>query len=447
MDMNALRAFVPLAKRQRPSQLFHRGSFAFGGEHQRKRETCAIRFLVLLFAALLSGAALAQPRICISDDVLTFGERPVSTSTTMTSIVTSCGDTPFTFTGVNVHPATAPAFFVNSTCATGMMLSPGVSCSVGVTFSPQQAGEVSGGLWLHSSTSTPDQIVTFYGRGVDARAGTASLVFAPAPLGFAPTPVDDTAGPVELILRNTGAATLVPSALVLNGPAPYDYGGQPYGDGRDCGVGIGIDPGASCHLKLYFKPQQAGARDAHLVVDAPQLATLAILQITGVGTSPDIHNAIDVVEFHHAPSGQYFITADQAEAAFLDAGGLGPDWIRTGETFRAWPRDASTADTTVDVCRFFGVPGIGPNSHFLTGNEVECSGLKNDPRWIYEGIAFRTALPTEGQCPPGYSSVVRLWLPGANPTLTRHRYVIDSATIATMAATGWTVEGPVFCAP
>ena len=413
----------------------------------RDRVGSFVRLVLFLFAAFSTGTAVAQPRICISDDVLTFGQRAVDSSTRMTSVVTSCGDAPFTFTGVNVHPATAPAFVISTACATGMTLLPGAFCSIDVTFKPQQAGEVSGGLWLHNSTSTPDQIVTFYGRGVDLRAGTASIIFAPAPLGFAPSPVGVSTGPVELILRNTGAASLVPSALVLNGPAPYDYSGEAYGDGNDCGVGIGIDPGTSCHLKLYFKPQQLGVRSANLVVDAPQLATLAILEITGVGMPSDVSSAIDVIEFHHAPSGQYFITADAAEASFLEGGGLGPDWVRTGQTFHAWPRDVSTKITSVDVCRFFGTSGVGQNSHFYTGNAEECADLKNDPLWTYEGIAFREVLPTGGQCPVGYSPIVRLWLPGADLTGSRHRYVADRAVIATMAATAWTVEGPVFCAP
>jgi hypothetical protein len=35
----------------------------------------------------------------------------------------------------------------------------------------------------------------------------------------------------------------------------------------------------------YFKPQEAGIRRANLVIDSPQLASLAIMQISGTGVT------------------------------------------------------------------------------------------------------------------------------------------------------------------
>jgi hypothetical protein len=395
---------------------------------------------------LACGAASAASRICISNDTLIFGQRALGSSTLSSSTVTSCGTTAFTFGNVVAHPASDSQFRVDTTCVSGTAMPPGSSCTLDVHFEPVRTGQVSGGYWFHNDTSTPDQIVTYYGRGVDAQAGTASIAFSPSVLDFGATELGTEAGPLEMILQNVGTSTLVPSALVLNGPTAYDYRAQAYGDGNDCGVGIGVAPGATCHLKFYFRPQASGARDANLVVDAPQLATLAILQVTGNSVVTGAAN-IDVIEFQHPSDGQYFITADPAEIAFLDGGGLGADWTRTGAKFHAWPRDDTSSTSEVDVCRFFGTPGVGPNSHFFTGNATECALVKTDPHWIYEGIAFRSVLPQNGQCPTGYTTVNRLWLPGADVTGSRHRYTADAATIATMTAAGWKLEGPVFCAP
>ena len=82
-----------------------------------------------------------------------------------------------------------------------------------VTFAPAAPGQVSGGLWLHNTTTTPDQIVTFYGRGVDAQAGTATLEFEPGPLAFAPQVVGTTSTAQTLTLRNLGPADLTMTAL------------------------------------------------------------------------------------------------------------------------------------------------------------------------------------------------------------------------------------------
>ena len=55
---------------------------------------------------------------------------------------------------------------------------------------------------------------------------------------------------------------------------------------------------------------------------------------------------------------------------------------------------------TVPVCRFFTTPGTfgAKSSHFYTANPVECDGLKLNPNWIYEKIAFHIAVPAAGAC-------------------------------------------------
>jgi serine protease len=197
-------------------------------------------------------------------------------------------------------------------------------------------------------------------------------------------------------------------------------------------------------MSLFFHPSAAGTRRANLVIDAAQLPALAILSIVGHGVDPAVASAVSVVEYHHSPSGQYFVTAEPAEQAFLDAGGLGATWLRTGFSFRATAPDA-TID--VPVCRFFGTPGVGPNEHFYTGDATECAKVRADPLWQAEGVAFRAALPVGGACAAGRAAVVRLWLPGGEAQGSRHRYLVDAIEIARMGSAGWVVEGPVFCAP
>jgi len=395
-------------------------------------------------ASWLVGAS-AAPRICTTADTLLFGQRMVGSTTTSMARVSNCGDMPWSFTGVSVDPVTNTAFHVDTACATGLVMAPGDACAVTVRFEPLVPGQASGGLWLHNTTSTPDQLITFYGRGVNAEAGAASVVFAPARADFGAVILGVESGPLEVRVQNQGTSALVPSAIVINGAAPYDFRGETHGSPTDCRVGTPVAAGSSCGLTLFFRPQQAGMRNATLWIDAPQLGALTALVLSGDGTpQPAATPMIDVVEFHHSPSDQYFITSDTAEAAFLDAGGLGTGWVRTGAHFRAWPRGVPAG---FDVCRFFGTPGIGPDSHFYTADAAECAAVKRNPHWIAEGIAFRTAIPLAGACTTGYSTVIRLWKPGVDTTGTRHRYTADPATVTAMAAAGWVVEGPVFCVP
>ncbi len=48
----------------------------------------------------------------------------------------------------------------------------------------------------------------------------------------------------------------------------------------------------------------------------------------------------DVIEFYNASLNHYFLTADTAEAAMLDAGVVVPGWTRTGYNFKSWLLDA-----------------------------------------------------------------------------------------------------------
>src|SRR6185437_14906733 len=113
-------------------------------------------------------------------------------------------------------------------------------------------------------------LLTFYGRAIDAQAGTAALAFSPPIADFESEPVGHETAALVLTLQNAGPASLVPSALVLNGVNPYDFRGEAGNGAGACGIGRAIAAGASCTLNLYFHPQASGPRQANLVVDAPQ---------------------------------------------------------------------------------------------------------------------------------------------------------------------------------
>jgi glucose/arabinose dehydrogenase len=149
------------------------------------------------------------------------------------------------------------------------------------------------------------------------------------------------------------------------------------------------------------------------------------------------------VEYFNATLGHYFITAFPEEAAALDAGALGGAWTRTGYAFPVGPDDAAA----VDVCRLFGTPGIGPNTHFYTGNAAECASLRTSPLWMFEATAFRSRLPVDDACGPPLRPVYRLYSNPATLAGVNHRYTADGVTYAAMQALGWIGEGVAFCVP
>ena len=142
----------------------------------------------------------------------------------------------------------------------------------------------------------------------------------------------------------------------------------------------------------------------------PRRTVVAIATMVLAPYATALEPTAQVVEFYNPALNHYFITAFPEEAAMLDAGTTVKGWTRTGVTFNAWqsPGDDPLA---VAVCRFFGTPSVGPDSHFYTADAAECATVKANPNWTYEAIAFHIRLPQSGSCPDRYGSRVPQLLP------------------------------------
>ena len=149
-----------------------------------------------------------------------------------------------------------------------------------------------------------------------------------------------------------------------------------------------------------------------------------------------------VTEFHNVNLDHYFITPYTAEANAILLGGAGPGWQRTELDFNAWP-DASA--TGGPVCRFYGTPGVGPNSHFFTADPGECTLVRRDPGWTFEGLTMRVIAPVASVCAADTIPVFRVYNNGFVHNNSNHRYTTSRRTRNDMIANGWIDEGTVFC--
>jgi len=149
------------------------------------------------------------------------------------------------------------------------------------------------------------------------------------------------------------------------------------------------------------------------------------------------------IEYYNGANGHYFLTAFADEAAYLDAGAFGGAWQRTGYGFAvARPLESGA----VDVCRFFGAPATGLDTHFYTGDAPECAVLKANPRWTYEAVGFRARPPAADACAPNTRPVWRFYSDPATLAGVNHRFTTDGTVHAAMLARGWLAEGVAFCA-
>lgn len=144
-----------------------------------------------------------------------------------------------------------------------------------------------------------------------------------------------------------------------------------------------------------------------------------------------------VVEYYHAGFGHYFVTASAAEMAALDSGQI-PGWSRTEQAFYAYSAPANGA---AETCRFFSTSFSPKSSHFYTPHAAECALVKNNPNWLYEGVAFYTDLPSStGTCSGGATALYRLYNNGRGGA-PNHRYTISPTIRWQMIAQGWIPEG------
>ncbi|MBK9608551.1 MAG: hypothetical protein IPO58_19735 [Betaproteobacteria bacterium] len=186
--------------------------------------------------------------------------------------------------------------------------------------------------------------------------------------------------------------------------------------------------------------------DGRLLVAGQSEGYGLLLRLRGTWVEPAVDTA-PVVEFYNTTLGHYFITSGQGEISAIEAGAAGPGWQRTGYGFRVYIPESGIPPTAVPACRFYGTPGRGPNSHFYTPNASECAGVKLDPGWSYEGIAFHVYAAANGQCAAGRQPIYRVYNNRFAQNDSNHRYTTDSTVYAQMQAQGWLPEGVVMCAP
>jgi predicted dienelactone hydrolase len=197
---------------------------------------------------------------------------------------------------------------------------------------------------------------------------------------------------------------------------------------------VRADPGAMGRLIKMAKVQ--GGREDRLVVDVH------------VPTSFDAGlNEGPAVEFYHAGLNHYFMAAGQDEIDILSSG-AGPGWSATGESFKVHRQIPANAMTTiVPVCRFYGAPAGGPNSHFFTADPEECNAVKRAGGWYFEGIGFYVPpIVSFGKCAPGQLHVLRAYNARAQFNDSNHRYSTSDSVMREMARKGWIVEGTGWCA-
>lgn len=178
-------------------------------------------------------------------------------------------------------------------------------------------------------------------------------------------------------------------------------------------------------------------------LDTDGAVRLAAATPGGQGTAPGNPGGASAlaVEFYHAALDHYFLTASADEIAKLDAG-VFQGWARTGESFPVYVAGGGAEVDAKPVCRFYGRPEAGLDSHFYTPFATECADVQAQfaGSWQLESTdVFRVHVPDAlGACPAGTTPVHRFF---DNRIDANHRYVARAELRQQMVARGWVPEG------
>jgi len=180
------------------------------------------------------------------------------------------------------------------------------------------------------------------------------------------------------------------------------------------------------------------------------LAGAILLVVTVLASA---YATVPLVEFYHSGSDHYFVSADPLEIDALDRG-LFAGWARTGYSWPVIPSTDHTLAGASPVCRFYGLPSAGLDSHFYSASPGECAEVETNfaAQWEFESDnVFQVYAPDlqTGACPVGTQPVYRTW---NNRRDSNHRYTTDTAVRAAMVAKGYIAEGygdsrVAMCAP
>lgn len=167
----------------------------------------------------------------------------------------------------------------------------------------------------------------------------------------------------------------------------------------------------------------------------------------------------NVAEFYNSKNKHYFMTSSVEEANAIEAGSAGPDWKRTGNNFKVWPKNSGEKGTSL-VCRFYNP---GASSHFFTANEAECQALRsleNEQRaqamennrlfmgWVFEGDDYRVKLPaSDSSCPSGTEKIYRAYNNRHEYNDQNHRFSPWPNDLVELQKNNWILEGVAMCAP
>ncbi len=268
---------------------------------------------------------------------------------------------PLTETNGGVGPLTiqtltnAADFTASGSCVTALpvVLAPGQSCQVVVTFAPGANTPTNTPLNETITIATDAGNITITARGTAIGPG---ILINPTVLNFGVQPLNATSQQHFVTVTNTGQVALTISTIVSGGTNPGDFAfpvPNVTPPGPPCVNGTVLQPNAICALTAQFTPSAAGARSATITLtdNSPVAGSTQVITLQGTGTVPTISLSTNSINFGgiapNSTSGPQTITVTNTGLATLTVSNVSLGGTNPGNFSLA--SGTTCIDTTVQL--------------------------------------------------------------------------------------------------
>jgi hypothetical protein len=164
---------------------------------------------------------------------------------------------------IDLGSGTAPC------AATPVSLEPGMSCTVGISFTPQSDLGAYGTILIIESND-PDEVrtdVPLNGNAIEIQIPLPDIEVTPLEFDFGIITRNGISEPLEVLIENVGQATLQFSDIALTDTRNYDLD-LSAGANPCVAPASQLNAGGSCTLSVTFNPADIGNLDARLNIDS-----------------------------------------------------------------------------------------------------------------------------------------------------------------------------------
>jgi hypothetical protein len=185
--------------------------------------------------------------------------------------LSNTGNAPLSISALALGGTNSGDFIESHTCPVGASLAAGANCSISVRFAPTATGTRSAAVAL-TSNAAGSPAVDLKGSGIVQSTAVAQL--APTQVVFASTRLGRTSDERTVRIRNSGTTPLVVSSVNVTG----DFTQQ-----SDCVKTL--SPGASCEVKVRFKPTALGTRTGELSIGSNATGSPQAVKLSGLAVA------------------------------------------------------------------------------------------------------------------------------------------------------------------